>query len=211
MPDAVSGDLRSPAFVLLARGAVADPEALRRGWDEWHEGVSSDGGGWLGSTGGIATGGQWLAAIRYATEEAAQAAAAQGEGQSGLLSRATAIEVTGDVHVVDGNGPPAAGGFVQFMRAQVPDRGRLEAVEAAIGDRFAALRPDFLAGLRAWTGPDRLTVVDWFTSVADARAGEAANTPADLAALFGEWMSLLRDVEWYDVAEPWQLSPERPS
>lgn len=37
------------------------------------------------------------------------------------------------------------------MRANVPDRHRREAVEAAMGDRFAAVRPDFLAGLRAWT------------------------------------------------------------
>lgn len=93
------------------------------------------------------------------------------------------------------------------MRARVPNRHRLEAVEAAVGDQFATVRRDFLAGLRAWTGPDRLTVVDWFTSEADARAGEAIDIPADLGALFSEWMSLLQDVEWYDLHQPWQISP----
>lgn len=61
--------------------------------------------------------------------------------------------------------------------------------------------------MRAWTAPDRLTVVDWFTSEAEARAGEAAEIPADLGSLFGEWMSLLHDVEWNDLVEPWQAHP----
>ena len=208
MPDAMSDrpQPQPPAGVLLARGPVADPEALRRSWDEWHERVASGHSGWLGSTGGISSRDEWLAAVRYASEGAGRAAAA-----AGFLPDATAVEVTADVDLVEGNGSPAAGGFVQFMRARVPDRSRLEAVEAAMGDRFAALRPDFLAGLRAWTGPEQLTVVDWFTSEADARAGEGVEIPPDLGALFGEWMSLLHDVEWYDVAQPWQVAPDRPS
>ncbi len=197
---------RSPQFVLLARGPAGDPQSIRRGWDEWHDRLMSEDAGWLGSTGGITSGGEWLAAVRYSSNEAARAAAGAA-ARPGFLTRATNLEVTGDVHLVEGNGSPAGGRFVQFMRARVPDRRRFEAVEAAVGDRFATLRRDFLAGLRAWTGPDRLTVVDWFTSEADARAGEAIDIPADLRALFGEWMSLLHDVEWYDLTQPWQAAP----
>jgi hypothetical protein len=206
----MSEQLRSRVFVPLARGPVADRDALRRGWNEWHARVAAGADNWLGSTGGIASSGEWLAAVRYSSEEAARAAA-DGGAAGTFLSDASTIELTGDVHLVDGNGSPAAAGFVQFMRAGVADRQRLEAVETAVGDRFAAVRRDFLAGLRAWTGPGRLTVVDWFTSEADARAGEATEIPADLGALFGEWMSLLHDVEWYDVAEPWQVTREAPS
>ena len=191
-------------FLVLARGAVADPDALRRGWEEWQERAVAGGSGWLGATAGIAPSGQWVAALRYSSEEAARAAR---DDVGSFLSGATAVELTGDVQVVDGNGSPAAGRFVQVMRARVPERRRLEDVEAAIGDRFAALRPDFLTGLRAWTAPDRLTVVDWFTSEAEARAGEAAGIPVDLGSLFGEWMSLLHDVEWNDLVEPWQAHP----
>ena len=209
MPDPMSAGPPSPAFVLLARGPVDDPEAVRRSWDHWHERVAGD-SGWLGSTGGIASGGQWLAAIRYAAEEAGRAAAEDDAGE-GLLSGAASLELTGEVQPVEGNGSPAAGGFVQFMRARVPDRHGFEAVEAAIGNRFAAARHDFLAGLRAWTAADRLTAVDWFTSEADARAGEATEFPADLRALFAEWMSFLHDVEWYDLAQPWQVAPDRAS
>ncbi len=205
MPDTVTEQQPSPVFVVLARGPAGDPGALRRGWEEWHLRVESENAGWLGSTGGIASGGEWLAAVRYSSEEAARAAAI---ADSDLLTGATTVEVTGDVHLVKGNGSPADGGFVQFMRARVPDRDRLEAVEAAVGNQFATIRRDFLAGLRAWTGPDRLTAVDWFTSEADARAGEAIEIPADLGALFGEWMSLLHDVEWYDLVQPWQVTPE---
>ncbi len=197
---------RSPQFVLLARGPGGDPDVLHRTWDEWHDRLASETADWLGSTGGIASGGEWLAAVRYSSEAAARAAAQAGTGP-GFLSGDITVEVTGDVHLVEGNGSPAGARFVQFMRARVPDRRRFEVLEAAAGDRFAAVRRDFLAGLRAWTGPDRLTVVDWFTSEADARAGEAIDLPADLGALFGEWMSLLHDVEWYDLTQPWQAAP----
>lgn len=197
---------RSPAFVLVARGPVGDPVVLRRGWEEWNEWLASAASGWLGSTGGIASGGQWLAAVRYSSEEAGRAAAEADAGQR-FLSAASTIDLTGDVQLVGGNGSPTAAGFVQFMRAQVADRLRFESVEAAVSDRFAAVRPDFLGGLRIWTDPGRLTIVDWFTSEADARAGEASEMPADLGALFGEWMSLLDDVEWYDLPEPWHAGP----
>ena len=132
----------------------------------------------------------------------------EGGSRRGFLSGATSLEVTGDVHLVEGNGAPSRARFVQFMRARVPDRSRLEEVEATIGDRFAAVRRDFLAGLRAWTASERVTVVDWFTSEADARAGEATEVPPGLGALFGQWMSLLYDVEWYDLTAPWQVSAE---
>ena len=183
MPDAVTEQQRSTVFVLLARGPADDPDILRRRWEEWHERVGPGNAGWLRSTGGIASGGEWLAAVLYSSEESARAVAQAPAGPD-FLTSATTVEVTGDVQLVEGNGSPAGGGFVQFMRARVPDRQRLEAVEAAMGDRFAALRRDFLAGLRAWTGPNRLTVVDWFTSEADARAGEAIEIPADLGELF---------------------------
>lgn len=198
---------RSPLVVLLARGPAGDPDILHRRWEDWHEQVGSENTAWLGSTGGITSGGEWLTAVRYSSEEAARAAA-QGGGGPDLLNATATVEVTGDVQLVEGNGSPAGGRFVQFMRARVPDRHRFEAVEAAVGDKFATVRRDFLAGFRAWTGPDRLTVVDWFTSEAEARAGEAIEIPADLGALFGEWMSLLHDVEWYDLADPWQVTPE---
>ena len=205
MPDTVTGQQRPLTFVLLARAPGGDLDILRRRWDRWHQQAAATSAHWLGSTGGLAPGGDWLAAVRYSYEEAARTAA---QAATDLLPDATTIEVTGDVHLVEGNGSPADGTFVQFMRARVPERHRLEAVEESVGDRFAAHRTDFLAGLRAWTGPDRLTVVDWFTSEADARAGEAIDIPADLGALFGEWMSLLHDVEWYDLRQPWQMSPQ---
>ncbi len=207
MPDTVTEQPRPPTFVLLARAPAGDPDILRRRWDTWHQQAAASSAHWLGSTGGLAPGGDWLAAVRYSSEEAARTAA-QAAADPDLLPDATTIEVTSDVHLVEGNGSPADGTFVQFMRARVHERHRLEAVEDSVGDRFAAHRPDFLAGLRAWTGPDRLTVVDWFTSEADARAGEAIDIPADLGTLFSEWMSLLHDVEWYDLRQPWQMSPE---
>jgi len=111
-----------------------------------------------------------------------------------------------DITATPGTDPTGAQ-FVQVMRATVADRGRLEAVEAEMGPAFQALRPDYLGGYRVWLDDARLVAVDFFTSEADARAGEAKGFPGDLQAQFDEWMGLLADVEWYDLSPPWLSGP----
>ena len=195
-------------FVRLLRGEVADLERLRGTWESGYDRLGARAGGWLAATAGVTPAGQWLAAIRYASEEAARRNEERPEYAQGwrdlqaALGGPAQLDGSADVHAVSGNGsgPP---GFVQMMRARVRDRQRLEEVEASMGDQFASLRPDFIGGLRIWHGADRVTVVDSFTSEAEARAGEAKEMPEDLKVKFGAWMGLLDDVEWYDLAEPW--------
>lgn len=49
--------------------------------------------------------------------------------------------------------------------------------------------------------------VDYFRSEAEARAGEAKSIPDDLVAGFGEWQLLVAEPEWFDLTDPWLVTP----
>jgi hypothetical protein len=107
-----------------------------------------------------------------------------------------------DVQLLLAGSPAPGAGFLQIMRARVHDRiGWCAADEVAV-PLFVRARPDFLGTLRVWHG-DLLTVVDSFSSEADARAGEQRGAdPAEQAA-YDAWFGHLRDVEWHDLTAPW--------
>lgn len=107
-----------------------------------------------------------------------------------------------DVTYAPGSGDPTAAGFVQVIRATVPDRARFEAVEESLGPAFVAHRPDFLAGYRVWLSDSELVAVDFFSSEAEARAGEAKEMPDELRRGFADWMASLEDVEWLNLPDP---------
>jgi hypothetical protein len=43
----------------------------------------------------------------------------------------------------------------------------------------------------------------YFTSEAEARAGETKEPPADLAAQMGEFQDLMANIEFRDLRDPW--------
>lgn len=205
----------SPGFVRFGCGQATDVDALRSRWDAGHADLVAAADGWLGTSAGTTPGGHWVAAIAYRSGAAARNAEASPayqawwDGVRDFVDGPVVVEETADVHlwVPPGRSGRGPAGFVQVMRATVGDRARFEAIEEAVGDRFAALRPDVLGGLRAWHGPQRVTVVDWFTSEAEARAGEARPVPDDLRDQFSAWLAELDGVAWFDLSEPWESGP----
>ncbi|MDP9404705.1 MAG: hypothetical protein M3P85_15625 [Actinomycetota bacterium] len=149
---------------------------------------------------------------RFDSPDAARANAARPElgawwsATEDLLEGSADFLETGDVNVQPVK-DASRSGFVQLMRARVRDRGRLEAIEAEVGPAFFELRPDFLDGYRAWLPDGSLAAVDYFNSVAEARAGEAREMPDHLTARFQEWMALLEGTGWYDLTEPLLAAP----
>ena len=57
-------------------------------------------------------------------------------------------------------------------------------------------RPDLIGGLRVWTGPDRYTEVNYFTSEAEAHEGEKKEPPSQLAAQAADFEKLMANVEY---------------
>lgn len=107
-----------------------------------------------------------------------------------------------ETHTVLAGSPAPGAGFVQVMTARVSDRAGWEAADAEAVPRFARARPDFLGSLRLWQG-SRLVVIDSYTSLARARAGEAAPEDPQDAAAYARWFSHLSEIEWFDLVELW--------
>ena len=198
-------------FLQLVVGGVSDPDALRRQLGTWTEAVAAGATGWLGSTGGVTSGGRALVVTRFASPAAAGAGSRRPETQAWWASTTSYLDDpvaldTDDVTAVEVTDASDAG-FVQVMHATVADRARLEALEHEMGPAFIELRPDFLAGYRAWFPDGTMAAVDYFRSEAEARAGESSDMPDALRERFAEWLSLVEGAEWHDLVEPWQAAP----
>ena len=83
------------------------------------------------------------------------------------------------------------------------DRDHVRLLDEAFEAHAASFRPDLLGGFRMWTGPDSYIEVAYFTSEAEARAGEAKDPPAELAAQMGEFEAMMANVEFTDLRDPW--------
>lgn len=193
-------------FVQVIQGRVRDAEGVQRQWRDWLERLAPDAVGWVGSTGGITPDDRFIAAVRFSSAEAASENSdrpEQGEWWSATertLEDATFREssdysITGE--------PSDDAGFVQIMHGRVTDRQRMEDLDERMADVMRNLRPDVLGGYQIWLGDDEFIAVNYFTSEAEARAGESKDVPEDLAEGFREWQALVRDVRWFDLPDPW--------
>jgi hypothetical protein len=199
-------------FVQVVLGRAADTAAFRRQLDRWTSDLAPEAVGFAGATGGVTTDRRAVLIARFESEDAARANAERPQQDSwwvetvtGALADPEVLETT-DVTLHGGQGWESAR-FVQVMRAQVRDRRRFEAIEDEITPQFTHLRPDLLAAYRAWFPDGSVAAIDYFTSEDEARAGEQREMPDVLGERFKEWMSLLADVEWFDLVDPWTATP----
>jgi hypothetical protein len=194
-------------FVQVIEGRVADREGLRRQMDQWQSELRPGATGFLGSTAGVTEDGRGIAFARF--ESAAAAKANSERPEQGRWWAETEKCYAGDVTFTDsedtetflGGGSNDAG-FVQIMRGTA-DRDRLHAVDAGFEEVAGEWRPDLIGGLRIWTGPDSYTEANYFTSEADARAGEEKEPPPEIAAQGAEFEELMAGVEFIDLKDPW--------
>jgi hypothetical protein len=197
-------------FVQVIEGRVQDAAGLRRQVEDWEQHLAPGASGWLGTTAGVTADGRFILAARFASSEAASENSDRPEqGQWWAVTE----KMLDDVLFVESSDITSMGegsddaGFVQFMHGRVLDRGRLEALNAELNDRLTEARPDILGGYELALPGDGFVAVTYFTSEAEARAGEAQEPAADLAESLEEWQALMVDVEWFDLADPWLASP----
>jgi hypothetical protein len=148
--------------------------------------------------------------IAFARFESVAAAKANSERpEQGAWWNETAKCYSGDVTFTDsedtetflGGGSNDAG-FVQVMRGTA-DRDQLHAMDAAFEQVAGSWRPDLMGVFRVWLGPDRYADVGYFTSEAEARAGEKKEPPPELAAQMGQFEPLMEGIEFIDLKDPW--------
>ena len=193
-------------FVQVIEGRTTDAEGLQRQGERWQAEVRSGADGYLGVTSGVTADGQAITIARFQSEAAARANSDRPEQDAWWAETAKYYE--GDVDFTESSdvteflgGGSNDARFVQIMKVHGVDRAQIERLDQTF-DQFADLRPDLLGGLRVWTGPDRYVEAAYFTSEAEARAGEQAELPDDVQAMMAEFQEVMADTEYLDLVDP---------
>jgi hypothetical protein len=194
-------------FVQIIEGRVADREGLERQGEKWQAELRPGATGYLGSTSGVTDDGRAFTIVRF--DSAASAQANSDRPEQGAWWAETAKCFEGDVTFTEsedveeflGGGSDDAG-FVQVMKSRGVDRDRMREIDAKFNAVAAQWRPDVIGGVRAWTGPDSCVEVNYFTSEAEARAGEQREPPPELAGEMAEFEAMMANTEFLDLRNP---------
>jgi hypothetical protein len=197
-------------FVQVFQGQIGDAEQMREALEDWTRRLAPGADGWLGSTVGVTDDGTLIGIARFESAEAARrnsGRAQQGEWFSGvekLFPEGVQFHDCSDVSVARRGGSDEAG-FVQVMQGRTADVARLRELTASLDRDHPDMRPDLLGYITALHdgGDGAFTQVMYFTSEAEARAGERGEMPADAAEVLRGAMELIQDLRYYDLREPW--------
>jgi len=193
-------------FVQIIEGRTNDADGIKRQGDRWQTEVGPGAAGFLGVTSGVTADGRAITIARFESEELARANSARPEQSAWWAEmekyydgEVTFTEST-DVQEFLGGGSNDAH-FVQIMKSTGVDRDRMGRLDEQF-EKFAGLRPDLIGSFRVWTGADRCIEANYFTSEADARAGEQQELPAEVQALLSEFQDLMQNTEFLDLSDP---------
>ena len=198
-------------FVQVLQGPVSDAAEVRRVLGRWHDELSPGADGWLGSTAGVTDDGAFLAVVRFDSEQAARRNSDRPKQRQSWdeASKAFAGPVEfhdcTEVHLGRGGGSDSPG-FAQVIQGRMRDLERARALVRDWDQITAGRRPDLLGTLIAvHDRTSAFTQVAYFTSEAEAREGERTQPPPD--PRMQELGSLREDLRYYDLRDPWLLSP----
>jgi hypothetical protein len=200
-------------FVQVIEATTSDPAAVRAAMDRWMDELAPGATGWLGSTAGMTPDGRMVAVVRFDSEEDARANSdrpEQGEWWADMAKLFDSEAVFRDSSrvLVDVRGNPDDAGFVQVMQGGSTDPERAWKLMEEDDTDWSAFRPDILGSISIGHADGRWTMVNYFTSEAEARAGEQKEAPAELQQQMEELMSLSTgEPEFLDITEPWFSSP----
>ncbi len=195
-------------FVQVIQGRTSEREALRHRFDVWKEELASGAAGWLGGTSGVADDGEFIAVVRFESEEAARRNSDRSEqGQwwaetAELLEGEVTFHDATDVQTWRGGASPDAE-FVQVIQGRVTDLARAKELVAEFEQHVDDIRPEILGGVVAWHDADRFTEAVYFTNEPDARQGEAKPPPEELQPLLDDYERVFQDLRYFDLRDAW--------
>ena len=199
-------------FVQVIQGRTGKPEEVHAAMERWVTELGPGAVGWLGSTGGVTDDGRVIALARFESADAARRNSERPEQDRWW--RETAALLDGDASFADSEdvtldlvGDPDEAGFVQVMRGRGTDPERARELMAQDSEKWAAFRPEILGTVAVGHDGGGYTVAIYFTSEADARAGERKEPPPELAAQMEEMNKLMtEEPEFLDLKQPWIYS-----
>jgi hypothetical protein len=191
-------------FIQAIIGKVADAAALRSASERWDADVRPQAAGFLGATMGVAGDGTSVAVVRFESRAAAEANSQRPEQDAWWAAASTLydggvtfLDCDEVLEFLDGGSDDA--GFVQVLVGTVTDDAKARVVPDAAAEALRRLRPELIGGTRSFNGSQFIEVV-YFTSEAEARAGEQTELPQvvldlDLALEVDQFISL--PTPWY--------------
>lgn len=195
-------------FVQMMEGRVADKDRLRQQMDRWVDELKPGATGYLGSTGGVTDDGDVILFARFESVDSARANSERPE--QGRWWAETESCFDGEVSFTESedvetflSGGSNDAGFVQVMKTRGVDHRQAAELDSQMEAVAAEWRPDLIGGFRMWTGPDTAVEVNYFTSEADARAGEQKPPPPDFAGDQATFESLMENATFLDLRDPW--------
>jgi hypothetical protein len=200
-------------FVQVIKGKVSDRAAVKAHLDRWLDELSGGARGWLGSTAGIAADGTMIAVVRFEDEAAARRNSdrpEQGEWWAGMakLIEGEATFQDSERVMVDVRGNPEDAGFVQVMQGGSNDPDRAWKLMEEDDTDWSAFRPDMIGSISIGHPGGDWTMVNYFTSEAEARAGEQKEPTPEMQQMMEELNSLADGPPTYiDISEPIYSSP----
>lgn len=201
-------------FVQIMQGPCNDAGGAKRLLDRWVQDLGPGAGGWLGTTAGVSADGELVVVVRFASREEAGANSErpeQGEWWTEFAKHFDGEPTFHDCPTADlwlGGGSDDAG-FVQVMQFDILDREAAQRMFAAMSKMTPADmgRSDVIGSTIAWHADDEAaTQVVYFTSEAEARAGEAQDDP-ESDERFAEMATAMSQPRYIDITEPWLYSP----
>jgi hypothetical protein len=197
-------------FVQVIQGRAKDAAGLRKQWERWDQEVKPGAIGYLGSTAGITADGEFIALVRFESEDAARANSEKAEQTAWWEEISTYIDdpMFHDCRLVElmGDGGSDDAGFVQVIQGKATDVDRARELDRTAQDQMSELRPDVIGGIAAWHPENgRFTNALYFTSEAEARVKEkeAANAP-EYEQFMKEWEAISDgEPKFLDLSEPW--------
>jgi hypothetical protein len=200
-------------FVQVIQGRVRDTEQLRARMDRWIADLAPTAEGWLGSTTGVTADGTGVALARFESAEAARRNSDRPE--QGQWWAETEQLFDGEVTFHDcsdvrefGQGGSDQAGFVQVIQGRYTDLEKGLELMRRSEEPLREHRPDVLGGLLCLHGDSGFTEAVYFTSEAEARAGERKQPPPDVQAVFEQEEAITTDLVYFDLTDPWLYSPK---
>ena len=193
-------------YMQVIEAHVSDRESLERQLERWEAEVRPGAVGFVHSTEGITDDDRLVLLAGFESADAARRNSERPEQGQWFTETEKCFDSdptfaeSEDVEVM-GDAPAGGAGFVQVMKGSA-DRGRVHAMDEMFEANRREFRPDVLGVLRVWTGADDYVEAAYFTSEAEARAGEAVEVPAEMADQMAEFGDLMAGVEFMDLHDP---------
>ena len=199
-------------FIQVITGTTSDRDGLRRQFDRWQTELRGGATGYLGSTGGVTDDGRVFMAARFESEEAARSNSAREEqgawwAETEKFIENATFQDSVEVQTLGGGGSNDAG-FVQVMRGRITDKEKAPALMAQFAELLPTLaeqRPDIIGDVTVIHSDGTYSDILYFTSEAEAREGEKKEPPAEMQAMFGEYMAVMPVDEYVDLKDPWLM------